>query len=93
MFAIKRENPGLFIQKEQDRQAKCLRLVFSILIYLNYDRFIESEITSISTHAYQTLHNAKSISPASVSFPVCAFNRELLTDDPRDYADVTPLLP
>lgn len=69
------------------------KISFSILIYLNYDRFIESEITSISTHAYQTSHNAKSISPASVSFPVCTFNRESLTDDPRDYADVMPLLP
>lgn len=51
------------------------KISFSILIYLNYDRFLESEITLMSIHAYQTSYNAKSISQASVSFPASAFNK------------------
>lgn len=51
---------------------------FSILIYVNYNRFTESEITSMSIYAYQTSYNAKSIIWAPVSFPLSAFNRNVL---------------
>lgn len=51
------------------------KISFPILIYLNYERFTESEMASVSVDAYQTSHNANSISQAPVSFPVSAVNK------------------
>lgn len=51
------------------------KISFPILIYLNYERFTESQMASASVDAYQTFYNAKSISQAPVSFPVNAFNK------------------
>jgi len=51
------------------------KISFSILIYLNYDRFTESEITLMSLYAYLTSYKAKSISQAPASSPFSAFKK------------------